>query len=212
MDWGSQERQSELLEQKWKSESVSIVCCHQGVECLKWRHLQVIGNDDVQDTTMDGIQTIKNYWIRQVDLNLRSVYLTVKDTIFIDPMPLLKVLSSPSLILMSCSPWFRTWTTGRWSSHCDAAFPEGAVGWERGVHKQVTLREHEHVSESVTFLHPANSKIEDLFQECQILCICCQTYQSLMTLWKKSLQVNDHKKRKYTDPHSWMEVDLFWPI
>lgn len=45
------------------------------------------------------------------------------------------------------------------------------------------------------FLNLANSKIEDLPWQCQILCICFQIYQSLkMRFKKKKLQINDYRK------------------
>lgn len=56
---------------------------------------------------------------------------------------------------------------------------QGNGGEGERLSKQSIAGNTSHVSESVTFLNLANSKIEGLLWQCQILCICCQTYQSL---------------------------------
>lgn len=44
MGWGSQGRGgwSVLEQKKYTNKIVKIGCCHQGVECLKWRHALVV--------------------------------------------------------------------------------------------------------------------------------------------------------------------------
>lgn len=68
------------------------------------------------------------------------------------------------------------------------------VAWGKEAGMWAALENTQSVSDSVTVLNLTNGKIEDLSPVCQILCVCCQTYQTLKVQDEKKAQINDHKR------------------